>query len=165
MASETTTAATGAVGHLRRDPFAMLPFCGYNMADYWTHWLSFTQRADPAKLPRIFYVNWFRKGDDGEFLWPGFGDNSRVLEWVVDRCAGRGEVVATSIGWLPPPGAIDIDGLKVSDEDMAELLAVDRGEWAAEVPLIAEYYATFGDRLPAALAGQLDDLSRRLASA
>jgi phosphoenolpyruvate carboxykinase (GTP) len=165
MASETTTAATGAVGHLRRDPFAMLPFCGYNMADYWTHWLSFTQRADPAKLPRIFYVNWFRKGDDGEFLWPGFGDNSRVLEWVVDRCAGRGEVVATSIGWLPPPGAIDIDGLKVSDVDMAELLAVDRDEWAAEVPLIAEYYARFGDRLPAALAGQLDDLSRRLASA
>ena len=109
-------------------------------------------------------MNWFRKDEDGRLPWPGFGDNARVLEWVVDRCAGRGEAVATPIGLLPPPGAIDTDGLKVSDEDMAELLAVDPDEWTAEVGLIAEYYAMFGERLPAALSGQLDDLSRRLSA-
>ena len=165
MASETTTAAVGAVGSLRRDPFAMLPFCGYNMADYWSHWLSFAQRTSPDKLPKIFSVNWFRKGDDGKFLWPGFGDNARVLEWVVDRCAGRGGAVPAALGWLPPPGAIDLDGLAVSDEDMAKLVAVDGDEWRAEVALVADYYATFGDRLPAALTGQLDELSRRLGPA
>ena len=165
MASETTTAAVGAVGNLRRDPFAMLPFCGYNMADYWTHWLSFAERDDPEKLPKIFYVNWFRKGADGRFLWPGFGENSRVLEWVVDRCAGRGEAVATPIGWVPPLGALDLDGLDISDDDMAKLLEVDRDEWRAEVPPVAEYYAVFGSRLPPVLVRQLDDLSRRLATA
>ena len=165
MASETTTAAVGAVGKLRRDPFAMLPFCGYNMADYWSHWLSFAERGDPGKLPRIFYVNWFRKDDDGRFLWPGFGENSRVLEWVVDRCAGRGEALSTPIGWLPPPGAIDIDGLDISSDDMTKLLAVDRDGWKNEIPLVAEYYATFGERLPAALTRQLDELRGRLARA
>ena len=110
MASETTAAATGAVGALRRDPFAMLPFCGYNMADYWAHWLSFRERMDETKLPHIFYVNWFRKGADGRYLWPGYGENSRVLEWVFERCAGRGEAVVTPIGYLPEPGAIDTEG-------------------------------------------------------
>ena len=165
MASETTTAAVGAVGTLRRDPFAMLPFCGYNMADYWSHWLSFAARSDPEKLPKIFYVNWFRKDDGNRFLWPGFGENSRVLEWVADRCAGRGEAVSTPIGWLPPPGAIDVDGLEVSSDDMTALLAVDRDGWRAEVPRVAEYYATFGERLPAALRRQLDELRERLGPA
>jgi phosphoenolpyruvate carboxykinase (GTP) len=165
MASETTTAAAGAVGTLRRDPFAMLPFCGYNMADYWSHWLSFAARSGPEKLPKIFYVNWFRKDDGNRFLWPGFGENSRVLEWVADRCAGRGEAVSTPIGWLPPPGAIDLDGLEVSSDDMTALLAVDRDGWRAEVPRVAEYYATFGERLPAALGRQLDELSERLGPA
>jgi phosphoenolpyruvate carboxykinase (GTP) len=162
MASETTAAATGAVGELRRDPFAMLPFCGYNMADYWAHWLSLRDRIDEAKLPRVFYVNWFRKAADGRFLWPGFGDNSRVLEWVFERCAGRGEVVETPIGYLPAPGTIDTEGLDVSEEDMTELLRVDRGEWLAELPSITEYFARFEDRLPPAISDQLDELRTRL---
>jgi phosphoenolpyruvate carboxykinase (GTP) len=162
MASETTAAAAGAVGNLRRDPFAMLPFCGYNMADYWSHWLSFAGRLEPEKLPKIFYVNWFRKDATGKFLWPGFGENSRVLEWIFDRCAGRGEAARTPIGWLPAKGAIDTEGLEVSDEDMAELLRVDAEEWRAEVPLIAEYYDKFGERLPRALRAELEALEERL---
>jgi len=162
MASETTAAAAGAVGTLRRDPFAMLPFCGYNMADYWAHWLSFKGRVEADKLPRIFYVNWFRKSPDGRWLWPGFGENSRVLEWIFNRCAGVGEAVATPIGFLPAPGAIPTEGLDVSSEDMAELLRVDVGEWRAEVPDIAEHYAQFGDHLPPELAAQLEALRARL---
>ncbi|MCU1494305.1 MAG: Phosphoenolpyruvate carboxykinase, partial [Acidimicrobiaceae bacterium] len=162
MASETTAAAAGAVGNLRRDPFAMLPFCGYNMADYWSHWLSFAGRLEPEKLPKIFYVNWFRKDATGKFLWPGFGENSRVLEWIFDRCAGRGEAARTPIGWLPAKGAIDTEGLEVSDEDMAELLRVDAEEWRAEVPLIAQYYDKFGERLPRALRAELEALEERL---
>ena len=129
MASETTAAAAGAVGKLRRDPFAMLPFCGYNMADYLDHWLEVGEAADPAKLPKIFYVNWFRKGPDGKFLWPGFGENSRVLEWVFERCAGRVEAVETPIGLLPAAGAIPTEGLDIAADDMAELLRVDHDEW------------------------------------
>ena len=162
MASETTAAATGAVGELRRDPFAMLPFCGYNMADYWPHWLSLRDRIDEAKLPRVFYVNWFRKAADGRFLWPGFGENSRVLEWVFERCVGRGEVVETPIGYLPAPGTIDTEGLDVSEEDMTELLRVDSDEWLAELPSITEYFARFEDRLPPALTDQLEGLHTRL---
>jgi phosphoenolpyruvate carboxykinase (GTP) len=162
MASETTAAAAGAVGNLRRDPFAMLPFCGYNMADYWSHWLSFAERTELDKLPKIFYVNWFRKSSDGRWLWPGFGDNSRVLEWVFERCAGRGEAIETPIGYLPAPGAISTDGLDVSAHDMAELLSVDTEEWRAEVPLVEEYYALFGDHVPAALHSQLAGLRNRL---
>ena len=162
MASETTAAATGAVGNLRRDPFAMLPFCGYNMADYWTHWLSLRDRIDEAKLPRVFYVNWFRKAADGRFLWPGIGENSRVLEWVFERCVGRGEVVETPIGYLPAPGTIDTEGLDVSEEDMTELLRVDSDEWLAELPSITEYFARFEDRLPPALTDQLEGLHTRL---
>jgi len=162
MASETTAAAAGAVGKLRRDPFAMLPFCGYNMADYFAHWLEVGASADPANLPKIFYVNWFRKGDDGKYLWPGYGDNSRVLQWVFERVSGRGDAVKTAIGMVPAAGAVDTEGLEVTDDDMAELLHVDAEEWRAEVPLIRQHFATFGDRLPPELARAVDDLERRL---
>jgi phosphoenolpyruvate carboxykinase (GTP) len=162
MASETTAAATGAVGELRRDPFAMLPFCGYNMADYWAHWLSLEDRMDEEKLPKVFYVNWFRKSADGRYLWPGFGDNSRVLEWVFERCAGRGEVVETPIGNLPALGTIDVEGLDIPEDDMTELLRVDRDEWRAELPPIVEYFAQFGDRMPPAITGQAEALRQRL---
>jgi phosphoenolpyruvate carboxykinase (GTP) len=162
MASETTAAAAGAVGNLRRDPFAMLPFCGYHMGDYFAHWLEVGAGADPAKLPKIFYVNWFRKNADGEWLWPGYGENSRVLEWVFERVADRSEAVETPIGWVPAPGGIDIEGLDVSKEDMEELLRVDADEWRAEVPLIREHFAKFGDHLPSTLAGAVDELERRL---
>jgi phosphoenolpyruvate carboxykinase (GTP) len=162
VASETTAAAAGAVGNLRRDPFAMLPFCGYNMADYFAHWLRIGAGADPAKLPRIFYVNWFRKDASGKFLWPGYGDNSRVLAWIFERVSGGGEATETPIGLVPAPGAIDTDGLEVSKEDMDELLAVDAEDWRAEVPLIREHYAKFGARLPDALRDQVDQLEKRL---
>jgi phosphoenolpyruvate carboxykinase (GTP) len=163
MASETTAAAAGAVGNLRRDPFAMLPFCGYNMADYFTHWLRIGAGAsEPGKLPRIFYVNWFRKGADGRWLWPGYGENSRVLEWIFERVAGGGEAVDTPIGRVPAPGAIDTTGLDVSDEDMAELLRVDAEEWRRELPLISEHYDRFGERIPPELRDELDALAKRL---
>jgi phosphoenolpyruvate carboxykinase (GTP) len=163
MASETTAAAAGAVGNLRRDPFAMLPFCGYNMADYFAHWLRIGASAsDPANLPRLYYVNWFRKDADGTFLWPGYGENSRVLEWIFERTAGRGEALATPIGNVPAPGAIDTEGLDVSKEDMLELLRVDPSEWREEIPLIRSFYASFGDHLPPALADEVDALERRL---
>jgi len=162
MASETTAAATGAVGNLRRDPFAMLPFCGYNMGDYFAHWLAVGRNADPAKLPKIFYVNWFRKDADGRWLWPGYGDNARVLEWVFERAAGRGGGIETPIGWVPEPGTVDVNGLQVSKEDMEELLRVDSDEWRAEVPLIRQHFDRFGDHLPPELAAAIDKLERRL---
>ncbi|MHB1853626.1 MAG: phosphoenolpyruvate carboxykinase (GTP) [Acidimicrobiales bacterium] len=164
MASETTAAAAGAVGNLRRDPFAMLPFCGYNMADYFAHWLKLgAQAPDASVLPRIFYVNWFRKAEDGRWLWPGYGDNSRVLEWIFERVAGRGEAVDTPIGRVPAPGAIDISGMDIEPDDMAALLAVDAAEWRAEVPLIQEHFDRFGDHLPDALRDELTALEKRLA--
>ena len=162
MASETTAAATGAVGKLRRDPFAMLPFCGYNMADYFAHWLDIGAGADAAKLPKIFYVNWFRKDEEGRWLWPGYGENSRVLSWVFDRAGGDGEAEETPIGFIPASGAIDTDGLDVSDEDMDKLLAVDIEGWRAEVPGIREHYAQFGDKLPAKLNAEVDRLEKLL---
>ena len=162
MASETTAAAAGAVGNLRRDPFAMLPFCGYNMADYFGHWLEVGAAGDAAKLPQIFYVNWFRKDADGKWLWPGYGENSRVLEWVFERVAGRGEAVESPIGYLPTKEAINIEGLDVSDADLDELLKVDPEDWRREVPLIREHFAAFGDRLPRSLADAVDDLEKRL---
>ncbi|MGC8499038.1 MAG: phosphoenolpyruvate carboxykinase (GTP) [Acidimicrobiales bacterium] len=162
MASETTAAATGAVGNLRRDPFAMLPFCGYNMADYFAHWLSFADRLDEAQLPKIFYVNWFRKDEEGHFLWPGYGENSRVLAWVFDRVSGRGEALSTPIGDVPAPGALDTSGLGISPEALATLLSVDVEEWRAEVPLIEEHYAQFGDRLPVRLRDEVAELIKRL---
>jgi phosphoenolpyruvate carboxykinase (GTP) len=162
MASETTAAATGAVGKLRRDPFAMLPFCGYNMADYLNHWLEIGEATDADKLPKIFYVNWFRKSADGKFLWPGFGENSRVLEWVFERCAGRGEAVSSPIGLLPAEGAIPTEGLDVTPEAMTELLAVHSSEWRTEVPSIAEHFDHLGERLPSALREELAALAQRL---
>ena len=162
MASETTAAAAGAVGKLRRDPFAMLPFCGYNMADYFAHWLRIGASTDADKLPKIFYVNWFRKDTDGRMLWPGYGENSRVLEWVFDRTSGRGDAVETPVGWVPAPGAIDIEGLDVSKEDMEELLRVDSDDWRTEVPLIREHYAQFDGRIPDELVETLDTLEQRL---
>jgi phosphoenolpyruvate carboxykinase (GTP) len=163
MSSETTAAQAGAVGNLRRDPFAMLPFCGYNMADYFAHWLEIGKATDAAKLPKIFYVNWFRKGPDGTFLWPGFGDNGRVLAWVFQRISGEGAFVDSPIGRLPPiEGGLDLDGLEVTAEHMAELLRVDPEEWKAELPLIERYYDTFGDKVPTQLRAQLDALRQRL---
>ncbi|PLS74932.1 MAG: phosphoenolpyruvate carboxykinase (GTP) [Actinobacteria bacterium] len=162
MASETTAAAAGAVGKLRRDPFAMLPFCGYNMGDYLTHWLEMGEATEADKLPKVFYVNWFRKDADGRWLWPGFGENSRVLEWVFQRTTGAGEAIDTAIGRLPAAGAIPTEGLDVSAEDLAELLRVDEHEWRQEVPSIEEHFSQFGDRLPPALSEQLISLQDRL---
>jgi phosphoenolpyruvate carboxykinase (GTP) len=161
MASETTAAAAGAVGKLRRDPFAMLPFCGYNMGDYFGHWLEIGRR-EGAELPRIFYVNWFRTDEEGNFLWPGFGDNSRVLAWVFGRCAGTAEAIDTPIGRVPAEGAVPAEGLGLSAEVMAKLLAVDPDEWKAELPLIREHFDVFGDRLPQELRDQLAALEERL---
>ncbi len=161
MGSETTAAATGQVGVVRRDPFAMLPFCGYNMADYWSHWLTIGSRSG-AKLPKIFFVNWFRKDADGKFLWPGFGDNSRVLKWVFERSSGGGEAVDTPIGRLPAGDALDIDGLGLTDAQVAELLKVDVEGWRKEIPDIEDFYNRFGDRVPEALRGQLTALEDRL---
>ncbi len=164
MASETTAAAAGAVGKLRRDPFAMLPFCGYNIGDYLGQWLHIGASADPAKLPKLFYVNWFRKSPDGKWLWPGFGENSRVLAWIFDRVAGTAEAVETPVGLVPADGGIDTDGLDVAPEDMAELLRVDPEEWRAEVPSIEEHYANLGERLPVELRDELQALEKRLSA-
>jgi phosphoenolpyruvate carboxykinase (GTP) len=163
MASETTAAAAGAVGKLRRDPFAMLPFCGYNMADYLGHWLKIGQATQVDKLPKIFYVNWFRKGTDGRWLWPGFGENSRVLEWVFQRCAGEGDAQMTPIGNVPTPQAINTDGLDVPKEDLVELLDVNIEDWRTELPSIEEHFAFLGERVPKALHDELNALRERLA--
>ncbi len=162
MASETTAAAAGAVGNLRRDPFAMLPFCGYNFGDYFAHWLTFAEKYGESALPKIFYVNWFRKGDDGRWLWPGYGENSRVLEWVFDRSAGRGDAIDTPIGYVPTADAIDVSGLNVSTQDMAELLAVNEEDWRHEVPLIREHFAQFKDRTPERLNELVTELESAL---
>jgi phosphoenolpyruvate carboxykinase (GTP) len=164
MASETTAAAAGAVGELRRDPFAMLPFCGYNIGDYLGHWLHIGASAEAAKLPRLFYVNWFRKSPEGKWLWPGFGENSRVLAWIFDRVAGTADAVETPVGLVPAEGGIDVAGLDVAPDDMAELLRVDPEEWRAEVPSIEEHYAHLGERLPVELRDELKALEKRLSS-
>jgi phosphoenolpyruvate carboxykinase (GTP) len=161
MSSETTAAAAGAVGALRFDPMAMLPFCGYNMADYLAHWLKAGER-EGAELPRIFYVNWFRKDDDGKFLWPGFGENSRVLEWVFRRCEGTADAIETPIGLLPAEGAINTEGLNIDAEAMRELLSVDENLVREQLPQIKEHLAKFGDKLPAQIAAQLEALEQRL---
>ena len=161
MSSETTAAAEGPT-RLRRDPFAMLPFCGYNMADYFAHWLKIGRVTDPGKMPKVFYVNWFRKDDDGRFLWPGFGENSRVLEWVFERVSGRGDADETPIGWVPAKGAIDTDGLDVPADDLVELLRVNADEWVDELPEIVDFYDTFGDRIPTELREELRKLEARL---
>ncbi len=162
MASETTAASAGAVGELRRDPFAMLPFCGYHMGDYMAHWLRFGETGDVDALPRIFQVNWFRRDDEGRFLWPGFGDNARVLAWIHGRCGGTADAVDTPIGLVPAPGELDTAGLELSEPALAELLAVDRETWRAELPSLEEHLAQFGDRLPPAVRAELDELRTRL---
>ena len=162
MASEKTAAAAGAVGALRYDPFAMLPFCGYNMGDYFAHWLHMGRAHNAAALPRIFHVNWFRRGGDGAFLWPGFGENSRVLAWIFERCAGRGEARETPIGRLPAPGQLPVEGLGLPGGHLDELLGFRREDWLAELPRIAAHFERFGARLPDELRGQLQALAERL---
>jgi phosphoenolpyruvate carboxykinase (GTP) len=165
MSSETTAAAAGAVGALRFDPFAMLPFCGYHMGDYFGHWLKVGAKADPAKLPKLFNVNWFRKGSDGKFLWPGYGENSRVLKWVFERVAGTGKAVDTPIGRLPAPGSLDLAGLSVPPAGMEQVLKVDLDAWLNELPAIRGHYEKFGAKLPQGLKDELASLERRLQEA
>jgi phosphoenolpyruvate carboxykinase (GTP) len=162
LSSETTAAATGRVGVLRRDSMAMSPFCGYNMADYFGHWLSFGRLS---ALPKIFRVNWFRTGDDGKFLWPGFGDNLRVLKWILERCEGKGAAVETPIGLVPTPAAIDRSGLKLSDTDMATLLKVDPAEWAEAVSGQRDFFDSFGARLPRGIRDEQERLAKRIEDA
>jgi phosphoenolpyruvate carboxykinase (GTP) len=164
LSSETTAAATGAVGVVRRDPMAMLPFIGYNAGDYFGHWITMGKGAggDADKLPKIFYVNWFRRGDDGRFLWPGFGENARVLKWIVGRLDGTAEAVETPIGAVPAPGALDVSGLSLTPSDVEAALRVDPDEWRAEVPQVIEWFERFGDKLPGVLWAELDALKARL---
>ena len=161
IASEMTAAAFGKLGELRRDPMAMLPFCGYNMADYWAHWLNMGKKQG-AKMPKIYYVNWFRKNEAGKFMWPGFGENSRILKWVFERCNGTADAIETAIGNMPTLDGIDFSGLDMSEEDIAALLRVDTDGWLAELAGIEEYYATFGDHLPDELTHQVNALRERL---
>ncbi len=164
VASETTAAQAGASGVLRFDPFAMLPFCGYNMADYTQHWLDIGGRADATKLPRIFCVNWFRKDADGKFLWPGYGENSRVLKWVIERVAGLAEAVDTPIGKIPAPGALDLEGLHLSDHQLAALMRIDPTEWLSQMPAVEAHFTNLGPRLPAEMHAQLAALRERLSA-
>ncbi len=164
VSSETTAAAAGAIGQLRRDPFAMLPFCGYNMGDYMQHWLDIGEATTADKLPKIYYVNWFRKNEQGKWLWPGFGENTRVLKWIVDRAEGNAQGVETAIGILPADGELDLDGLDIPAEDLALLLSVDTEIWKQEAGMIPEYFAQFGEHLPKALAEEHAKLVDRLNS-
>ena len=162
--SETTAAALGQAGVLRRDPFAMLPFCGYNMGDYFAHWLSFAQRTDRGKLPRVYFTNWFRKDATGKWLWPGYGENSRVLKWICERVDGTGKAQQTPIGNLPTPDALDLSGLNLPADDVKLLTSVDAEGWKKEVDDVAANYTRFGGHLPKALSEQLDALRKRLAA-
>jgi phosphoenolpyruvate carboxykinase (GTP) len=164
MASERTAAATGTLGELRWDPMAMLPFCGYHMGDYFSHWLNMGARGGDT-MPRIFYVNWFRKGADGKFLWPGYGENSRVLKWIFERCDDEGQAVDTAIGRLPAPGALDLRGLDIPAANMNELLCVDTAAWQRELPAIREHFQSFGEKFPKGLWDEVNELEHRLAGA
>ena len=164
VASEKTAAASGSIGELRRDPMAMLPFCGYNMADYWQHWITMGKQ-DGAKMPGIYYVNWFRKDQEGSFIWPGFGENSRVLEWIFNRCEGTAEAVETPIGRLPTLDGLNFSGLDLSQDEIATLLKVDVEGWLSEIPLIEEYYKSFGDQVPSELWQELQLLKEQLETA
>jgi phosphoenolpyruvate carboxykinase (GTP) len=163
VASETTAANIGEVGVVRRDPMAMKPFCGYNFADYWGHWLSFADRSD--HLPRIFHVNWFRQDDDGKFLWPGFGENLRVLRWILERCEDRAEAIETPIGYLPRPSDIDTNGLDIDADTMQSLLNVDVSRWQEEMDSVGEYLESYGDRLPAVLRQEYQEVVEDLKKA
>ncbi len=162
VSSETTFAAAGKVGQLRRDPMAMLPFCGYHMGDYFAHWLKIGAATDPSKLPKVYYVNWFRRDAGGEFLWPGYGENSRVLKWVFERANGTADAVDTPIGRLPAPGSLDVSGLDLAPETVERLLEMDMEGWTREVPLIKQHFETFGDRLPKELREEINRLEERL---
>jgi phosphoenolpyruvate carboxykinase (GTP) len=163
MASETTAAAGGAVGKLRFDPMAMLPFCGYNMADYFSHWLSVGSKTSAAKLPQIFFVNWFRRDNDGRFLWPGYGENSRVLKWIFERLEGKADARKTAIGFLPSTDSLDTDGLSINTADLETITSLDTDGWREAVPQIREHFAVFGDRLPTKLHDSLNSLESALA--
>lgn len=162
MSSETTAAAVGEVGKLRHDPFAMLPFCGYNMGDYFSHWLQMKQQGDPQKMPRFYYVNWFRKGPKGEWLWPGFGENSRVIKWIFERTSGANHAQKTPVGWVPNAEGLDTSGLSVNKETLQQLLRVDVNEWKADVEELEKYLKIFGSKLPKAISEQLEKLKQRL---
>lgn len=162
VSSETTAASVGEVGKLRHDPFSMLPFCGYNMADYFSHWLAMGQKTAPEKLPQIFFVNWFRKDQQGHFLWPGFGENSRVLKWIFERVSGSGPAVKTPIGYLPNEEALDISGLSLAPDALKQVLSVDKQEWLQEVEMLKEYFKIFGSKFPSGLSDELSQLQQRL---
>jgi phosphoenolpyruvate carboxykinase (GTP) len=162
LSSETTAAATGQVGVVRRDPMAMLPFIGYNAGDYFQHWINIGKDADATKLPRIFYVNWFRRDKDGGFLWPGFGENSRVLKWAIERIEGKAAAIETPIGHVPTPESLDVEGLDMTADEREQALAVNPEDWKAEIPQIEEWFAKFGDQLPTQLRVELDGLKDRL---
>lgn len=162
ISSETTAASVGQLGKLRHDPFAMLPFCGYNMGDYFSHWLKMGAKGDSSKLPKIYYVNWFKKDAEGHFLWPGFGENSRVLKWVCERLAGDGKAIKTPIGYLPHPNALDLSGLQLTPSAISELFEVEKQAWEAEVKELEEYYRLFGERFPSELREELHNLKKRL---
>ena len=162
VSSEMTAAAVGVVGKIRHDPFAMLPFCGYNMGDYFNHWLEMGKKTDDDKLPKIFYVNWFRKGEDGKFLWPGFGDNIRVIKWIFGRCNGTADAKKTAVGYLPTKESLDLSGLEVPNRNLDRILSIDKDEWCEEAEEMEKYYKQFGDRLPKELKKELDNLKSRL---
>ncbi|MEW1739052.1 phosphoenolpyruvate carboxykinase domain-containing protein, partial [Nocardia beijingensis] len=162
LSSEQTAAAEGKVGTVRRDPMAMLPFLGYHVGDYLGHWINVGKNADAAKLPKIFYVNWFRRGADGRFLWPGFGENSRVLEWIIGRIEGSADAEATAIGNVPTAAQLDLDGLDVDPKDVDEALAVNADEWRKEIPLIEEWFEFVGDKLPSGVRDEFEALKQRL---
>jgi phosphoenolpyruvate carboxykinase (GTP) len=162
MASETTAAQQGAVGNLRFDPMAMLPFCGYNMADYFGHWLKMGAATQSENLPKIFFVNWFRRDEDGRFLWPGFGENSRVLKWIFDRIDGKASAEKTPIGYLPTAGDLDTNGLDIDNSDLEKLLSVDAAGWKQAIPQIRDHFAQFGPKLPSALVDKLNELDKSL---
>jgi phosphoenolpyruvate carboxykinase (GTP) len=162
MSSEMTAAAKGGKGQVRRDPMAMLPFLGYNAGDYFQHWVNVGKSADATKLPRIFYVNWFRRGEDGRFLWPGFGENSRVLKWAIERIEGKAAATETAIGYVPTADALDLDGLDAPVTDVEAALTVDVEEWKAEIPLIEEWFEKIGDRLPTSMRDELEAMKLRL---
>ncbi|MGH3909877.1 MAG: phosphoenolpyruvate carboxykinase domain-containing protein, partial [Pseudonocardiaceae bacterium] len=162
LSSEKTAAAVGGLGQVRRDPMAMLPFIGYNAGDYFQHWINVGKRADAAKLPKIFYVNWFRRGDDQRFLWPGFGENSRVLKWIIERIEGTATAAETAIGRVPASGQIDLTGLDTPVEDVGASLVVDHDEWRREIPLIESWFDKIGDALPSSMRDELDALEVRL---
>jgi len=163
MSSEKTAAAAGTVGEVRFDPFAMLPFMGYNVGDYINHWLEVGDATEASKLPKLFWVNWFRKDEDGSFMWPGYGENSRVLKWVVERVDGHADAVETAIGNIPTAQGIDRAGLDLDDEAMSRILAVDNESWRQEIPLIEGHFNFIGERLPQAMRDELAGLEKRLA--